>query len=70
MVCLGYHVGNSSLGIPEPPVLDPYCGVASLAASLKYLGLPFIRHDVASKCNVSEEGRSLQDLLNAGKKLG
>jgi hypothetical protein len=70
MGCLGYHLGNSRLGIPEPPVLDPYCGAASLAASLKYLGLPFDRRSVASLCSVTEEGSNLQDLLDAGKKLG
>jgi RHS repeat-associated protein len=68
--CLGYHQANARLGIPEPPVLDPLCGAASLAASLRTLRLGYDQGAVVSACNVSEEGSSLQDLLAAGRKLG
>jgi RHS repeat-associated protein len=68
--CLGYHEGNARLGIPEPPALDPLCGAASLAASLRSLGLGYDEHTVRSMCYVDEEGSNLQNLIDAGRKLG
>ena len=70
IACLGYHKGNARLGIPEPPVLDPLCGAASLAASLRSLNLAYDRGTVLAHCRVTEEGSSLQDLIDAGRKLG
>ena len=70
MACLGYHEGNARLGIPEPPVLDPYCGAASLAASLRSLGLKYDRDTVVANCRVTGEGSDLQDLIDAGRHLG
>ena len=39
--CAGYHEQHARLGIPEPPQLDPQCGVAAVAAGLRALSLPY-----------------------------
>jgi len=68
--CAGYHAERAKLGIPEPPRLDPLCGVASLAACLRSLALPSDRATLLGACRVTGEGSTLGDLLNAGRKLG
>ncbi len=69
-VCAGSHAEHAKLGIPEPPRLDPLCGAASLAACLRPLALPYDRASLLDVCRVTGEGSNLQDLLNAGRKLG
>ncbi len=59
--CNGYHQGNARLGIPEPPVLDPLCGVEALASSLKSLGVAYDKKTVLAQCPVSQEGNNLQE---------
>ncbi len=66
----GDRAQRASLGIPEPPRLDPACGAAALAAGLKALGFPSDRKTVLVHCRVTGEGSTLQDLLDAGPKLG
>lgn len=68
--CAGYHRQHAAQGIPEPPQLDPECGAAALAASLRALRLPYDHKTVLADCRVTGEGSNLQDLVNAGPKLG
>ena len=68
--CAGYHADHARLGIPEPPRLDPLCGVASLAACLRGLSLPFDQKTLRAACRVTGEGSTLNDLLASGPKLG
>ena len=68
--CAGYHEDHAKLGIPEPPRLDPLCGAASLAACLRSLSLPFDRALLLKVCRVTGEGSNIQDVMNAGRKLG
>jgi len=68
--CAGYHAERSALGIPEPPRLDPLCGVAAVAASLRALALPFDRKTLLAACRVTGEGSTLDDLIASGRKLG
>lgn len=68
--CAGYHAERSALGIPEPPRLDPLCGVAAVAASLHALFLPFDKKTLLAACRVTGEGSTLDDLIASGKKLG
>jgi len=68
--CAAYHSDRARLGIPEPPYLDPQCGVAALAACLKPLALPYDRKSLLSSCRVTGEGSNLKDLVDGGKKLG
>jgi len=67
--CTGYHALRSAAGIPEPPRLDPLCGAAGLAASLRALALPYDKKTVLAACRVTGRGSSSQDLLNAAPKL-
>jgi len=67
--CAGYHEQHARQGIPEPPRLDPQCGAAALAASLRSLALPYDRKIVLASCRVTGEGSTLSDLVDAGKKL-
>ncbi len=68
--CAGYHAERAKLGIPEPLRLDPLCGAAALAAYLRANGLPYDKKHVLSVCRVTQEGSSLQDVLNAAKRMG
>ncbi len=68
--CANYHAEHAKLSIPEPARLDPFCGAASLAACLRSLSLAYDRQTVLKACVVTGEGSSLQDVLNAGRKLG
>ena len=68
--CAGYHAERFALGIPEPPRLDPLCGVAAVAASLRALALPFDRKTLLAACRVTGEGSTLDDLIASSKKLG
>ena len=68
--CAGYHADRARLGIPEPPRLDPLCGVAALATCLKSLSLPYDKHTLLKNCRVTGEGNNLRDLVAAGPKLG
>ena len=54
--CAGYHASHARLGIPEPPKLDPFCGAAALAASLRAMGQPSDRKTVAAHCRITGEG--------------
>lgn len=54
--CAGFHAQRSQAGIPEPPRLDPNCGAAALAASLKGLGLPSDFKTVCAACRVTGFG--------------
>jgi len=44
-------------GIPEPPRLDPYCGVASVATCLRNLGLPWDIKSVSRICRMTGVSR-------------
>ena len=68
--CAGYHAQRSDMGIPEPPQLDPFCGVAALAASLHPLNLPSDRKALLAACRVTGEGSTLADLEVGARKLG
>ncbi len=68
--CVGFHEERSRAGIPEPPRLDPNCGAAALAASLKGIGLPSDFKTVRAACRVTGFGSSLDDVIKAGPKLG
>lgn len=68
--CAGSHADHEKLGIPEPPRLDPECGAAALAACLRGLSVPCDRSTVLAACRVTGEGSSLQDVLEAARKLG
>jgi RHS repeat-associated protein len=68
--CAGYHQQRANKGIPEPPQLDPLCGAASLASSLRALGLPSDRHTVVQVVRPTGEGSTLTDLVAAGPRLG
>ena len=68
--CAGYHLDRSRMGIPEPPRLDPLCGVAALATCLKALSLPYDRALLLKNCRVTGEGNNLGDIIAAGPKLG
>ena len=68
--CAGYHDEHAKIGVPEPPSLDPECGIASLAACLRNLSLPFDRHTLRSACRVTGEGSTMHDLLESAKNLG
>ena len=67
--CAGYHELHARQGIPEPVRLDPQCGAAALAASLRSLALPYDRKTLLAACRVTGEGSTLSDLVDAGKKL-
>lgn len=67
--CAGYHAQRAARGIPEPTRLDPLCGAAGLAASLRSLGLPYDKKTVLAACRVTGRGSSSQDLLNAATRL-
>ena len=67
--CAGYHAQRSAAGIPEPPRLDPRCGAAGLASSLRALALPYDVKTVLAACRVTGRGSNMQDLLNAAPKL-
>lgn len=68
--CAGYHDQRAKQGIPEPPRLDPQCGVAALAAGLRALSLPYDRPLLLRSCHVTGQGSSLADLQTAGARLG
>ena len=68
--CAGYHALHSALGIPEPPRLDPLCAAAALAARLQVMGLPSDKATLLRACRVTGEGSNMQDILDAGPKLG
>jgi hypothetical protein len=68
--CAGYHAERAALGIPEPPRLDPLCGVAAIASSLHSLSLPFDKKRLLAACRVTGEGSNFNDLIASGKKLG
>ena len=68
--CAGYHARRSALGIPEPPALDPFCGVAGLAICLKALHEPFDKETLLAHCRVTGFGSNLGDLTAACKTLG
>ncbi len=69
-VCAGYHAERSAQDIPEPPRLDPLCGAAALAAGLRTLGRPSDKKTLLAACRVTGEGSSLNDIRDAGQKLG
>ena len=68
--CAGYHRQRSIAGIPEPPRLDPLCGVASLAACLRALHRPYDRATLLRACPAVGDTRTLADLMTAGRRLG
>ena len=68
--CAGYHLQHAQLGIPEPSQLDPQCGIASVAAALRALSLPYDRKTLLAACRVTGEGSTMSDLVDGGKKLG
>jgi RHS repeat-associated protein len=68
--CVGYHKQNSDLGVPEPPRLDPLCGVASMAVVLKAHGIPYDLSSVRRATRVTGIGSRMTDLLAACPKLG
>lgn len=68
--CNAYHVARAKLGIPEPPRLDPLCGVAALAACLRSLGMPFDKQTLLHASHVTGEGNNMSDVADAAKRLG
>jgi len=68
--CVDYHQAHSDLGIPEPPRLDPLCGAAALAACRRALSASYDKPAILAACRVTGEGSSLQDVLDAARKLG
>lgn len=70
VACVGYHEVRADMGIPEPPALDPDCGLAGLAVCLRKLGLPYDRKTIAGSCRATGLGSTLQDLVEACDKLG
>ncbi len=68
--CAGYHAQRAQLGIPEPPRLDPLCGVAGLAACLRAMHLPYNKPRLLGACLVGGRGNTMQDLVKAAHKLG
>ncbi len=68
--CASYHAVRANLGIPEPPRLDPLCGVAALAACLQNLGISASRQAVLNASHMTGEGNNLNDIEDAAKKLG
>ena len=69
LACANYHRERAAQSIPEPPQLDPQCGAAALAACLRGLHQPYDKATVLAACRVTGEGSSLQDVLDAAKKL-
>jgi RHS repeat-associated protein len=70
VLCAGYHEDHARLGVPEPTRLDPDCGIASLAACLRSLSLPYARATLRQACRVTGEGSTMADLMASGKTLG
>jgi RHS repeat-associated protein len=68
--CAGYHEQHAKLGITEPPSLDPFCGVASLAACLQARGRPYDRKTLLANCRVTGLGSNMRDLLDGAKRMG
>ena len=68
--CANYHSERAAKGIPEPPRLDPLCGVAALATCLRSLGKPYDKATLLAHCRVNGRGSNLQDILNAAPGLG
>ena len=68
--CAGYHSERAKLGIPEPRQLDPLCAASGLAISLRALGAKYDRASILPYIHYTGEGSSLQDILDAAKKLG
>ena len=68
--CQGYHEQHSELGIPEPPFLDPLCGVSSVAVCLKARGLPYSRSFVEKQIPYNGEGSSMAQLASALPSVG
>jgi len=68
--CASYHSSHEALGIPEPDHLDPLCGAAALAVSMRKLGLRYDLNYVSSRVKHTGEGSSFEDLLEALPKLG
>ena len=67
--CATYHAERSAMGIPEPPRLDPHCAAAGLAIALRGLHLPYDKPHVLANIRVTGEGSTMQDVIDAGKKL-
>ena len=68
--CAGYHALHEKAGIREPARLDPLCGAELIAVALRSLKRPFDRKTVLAKVRVTGMGSTMNDLLDAGKKLG
>lgn len=68
--CAGYHADRAKAGIPEPPRLDPLCGAAALATSLRALGQPYDKKTVLAAVRATGEGSTLQDVAAGAKTLG
>lgn len=68
--CATYHTRHAALGIPEPPELDPLCGVSSLAVCMKVLGYWPDRGEMVRLVRHTGEGSSFQDILDACRRLG
>ncbi len=68
--CAGYHADRERAGIPEPSRLDPLCGAAALASSLRALGCPADKSFVRATMHITGEGSSLQDIVASAQHLG
>ena len=68
--CAGYHLDRERAGIPEPPRLDPLCGVASLASSLRALGRPYDAKTLRAAVHMTGEGSNIDDLVTGTRALG
>ena len=68
--CAGYHQERAAVGIPEPPKLDPLCGAAALAQSLKTLGKPYDKKTLLANVRVTGRGSTLGDVVAGARKMG
>src|SRR5262249_15707444 len=68
--CVEYHNSHAKIGIPEPIALDPLCAAAAVAARLREMGRPYDEETVLKAVRVTGEGSTLQDVVDAGPKLG
>ncbi|HLJ54175.1 MAG TPA: DUF6531 domain-containing protein, partial [Chthonomonadaceae bacterium] len=68
--CAGYHARRERAGIREPQRLDPLCGAEAIAVALRAMKRPYDRSTVLANVRVTGEGSNMQDLVNAGRKLG
>lgn len=68
--CASYHQSHSALGIPEPPFLDPLCGIAGLAVCLKGRGMDYDKTKLLASVPHDGEGSDMRQLAESCPSLG